>query len=158
MTEGEVIDRLVEFLNVLLAGISVFFTIVSAYIAGMHYFLRKEAFLGRIAAFGFFLFMMALLIVVMSGAIELHAGLIARLREIDAAGELTAAGRAALANAQDAKGTGYSLDGVVNLALLVGVALTIMGLFVLTFMAPVEPEDETPRHPAKSPKSAEPAS
>jgi hypothetical protein len=155
MTEGEVMDRLVEFLNVLLAGISVFFTIVSAYIAGMHYFLRKEAFLGRIAAFGFFLFMMALLIVVMSGAIQLHAGLIGRLREIDAAGELTAAGKAALSNSNDDRGTGYSLDGVVNLALLVGVALTIMGLFVLTFMAPMDPEDPTP--PRRS-KSAEPVS
>lgn len=138
-------DRLVEFLNVLLAGISVFFTIVSAYVAGMHYFLRKEAFLGRIAAFGFFLFMMALLIVVMTGAIQLHAGLIARLREIDAAGELTAAGRAAIVNSTDAKGTGYSLDGVVNLALLTGVALTVMGLFVVTFLSPIDPHDPTPR-------------
>ena len=31
MTEAEVVDRLVEYLNVLIAGISVFFTIVSAY-------------------------------------------------------------------------------------------------------------------------------
>lgn len=145
MNEGEVVDRMVEFLNVLLAGISVFFTIVSAYIAAMHYFLRKEAFLGRIAAFGFFLFIMALLIVVMNGAVQLHGGLVERLKELEAAGQLTAAGRAALGNASDVSGSGYSLNGVVNLALLVGVALTVMGIFVLTFLAPPETGDSTPR-------------
>ena len=145
MTEGEVVDRLVEFMNVLLAGISVFFTIVSAYIAAMHYFLRRERFLGRVAAFGFFLFIMALLVVVMNGAEQLHAGLIMRLREIDATGGLTAAGKAAMGNSQDSTGRGYSLDGVINLALLVGVGLTILSIFVLTFLSPLEDENGRPR-------------
>jgi hypothetical protein len=140
MTEGEVLDRLVEFLNVLLAGISVFFTIVSAYVAAMHYFLRKERFIGRIAAFGFFVFIMALLIVVMTGAQQLHAGLIDRLRELQAAGGLTAAGKAALGNAT-ASDQGYSLDGIVNLALLVGVALTVFAIFMITFVSPWEDDE-----------------
>jgi len=140
MSEGEVLDRLVEFLNVLLAGISVFFTIVSAYVAAMHYFLRKERFIGRIAAFGFFVFMMMLLVVVMMGAQQLHAGLIDRLRELQSAGGLTAAGKAALGNAT-AGGQGYSLDGVVNLSLLVGVGLTIFAIFMITFVSPWEDDD-----------------
>ncbi len=144
MTEAEIVDRLVEFLNVLLAGISVFFTIVSAYVAAMHYFLRKERFIGRIAAFSFFVFIMGLLVVVMNGAMQLHAGLIARLRELDAEGMLTAAGKAALTNATDTAGRGFSLDGLVNLALMGGVVLTIFGLFMLTFVSPLE-DDGKPR-------------
>ena len=141
MTEAEVVDRLVEFLNVLLAGISMFFTIVSAYIAAMHNFLRKERFIGRIAAFAFLLFIMGLLVVVLNGAMTLHGGLIARLRELDAAGDLSAAGRAALGNATDASGRGFSLDGIVNLSLLFGVVITILGLFTVTFLSPLEDDD-----------------
>jgi hypothetical protein len=144
MTEAEVVDRLVEYLNVLIAGISVFFTIVSAYIAAMHYFLRKERFIGRVAAFGFFMFIMALIVVVMNGAMQLHGGLIARLREIDAKEGLTAAGRAALSNATDAAGRGFSLDGMVNLALFAGVVLTIFGIFTLTFLSPLEDDKGRP--------------
>lgn len=149
MTEAEVVDRLVEYLNVLIAGISVFFTIVSAYIAAMHYFLRKERFIGRVAAFGFFMFIMGLIVVVMNGAMQLHGGLIARLRELDAQGALTAAGKAALHNATDAAGRGFSLDGLVNMALFAGVLLTIFGIFTLTFLSPLEDEHGRPIRPAE---------
>jgi hypothetical protein len=149
MTEAEVVDRLVEYLNVLIAGISVFFTIVSAYIAAMHYFLRKERFIGRVAAFGFFMFIMALIVVVMNGAMQLHGGLIARLRELDASGGLTAAGKAALGNA-DMGNRGYSLDGLVNMALFAGVVLTIFGIFTLTFLSPIEDDEGRPRKIANS--------
>ncbi len=153
MTEADVVDRLVEYLNVLIAGISVFFTIVSAYIAAMHYFLRKEAFIGRVAAFGFFMFIMGLIVVVMNGAMQLHGGLIARLRELDAQGVLTAAGKAALNNATDATGRGFSLDGMVNLALFAGVLLTIFGIFTLTFLSPLEDDGAPPPRKAANSKS-----
>ncbi|MGE3302572.1 MAG: hypothetical protein AB7M12_05610 [Hyphomonadaceae bacterium] len=144
MSEGEVVDRLVEYINILLTGVSVFFAIVSTYIAALHFFIRKEAFIGRVGAYAFFLFIMALLVIVMNGAMQLHAGLIARLRELDAAGGLSAAGQAALANAK-VSNKGFSLDGLVNIALLSGVGLTVLSMFVLTFLSPWEDEERRPR-------------
>jgi hypothetical protein len=57
---------------------------------------------------------LSLLLVVMLGAESTHASLIARLAEFEANGEITAAGRGALANARN------GIDGLVRILLWLG--------------------------------------
>jgi hypothetical protein len=144
MDEGEVVSRLADFTNTLLAGVSVFFTVISAYVAGLNYFVRRANWAGRASAFFFLTFVLAVLLAVMVGARRTQWGLIARLEELKAQGDLTAAGRALLENANApvfAGGEGLwlwreavSVDGLVVSGLWGGLGLTYLGLFFLTFV------------------------
>lgn len=137
MSEAETLGLLAGFTDTVLVGLSVFFTVVSAYVAGLNYFVRRSPMLGRICAFAFLTFILALLLAVMQGAQVLHDGLLAGLRDLPPQ-ELTLAGRAAIANA-DARlmpisGQELSLNAVVRYGLWGGMALTYAGLFFLTFV------------------------
>lgn len=132
------IERLAGFTDTVLAGITVFFTVVSAYVAALNYFISRTSIIGRVTSFLFVTFILLLLIAVMHGAQAVQSGLVAGLRELAARGELTAAGRAALANA-DAEvmilsGQVYSVDALVRAGLWGGMGLTYLGLFFLTFV------------------------
>ena len=48
---------------------------------------------------------------------------------------------------------GFSLDGMVNLALFAGVLLTIFGIFTLTFLSPLEDDGAPPPRKAANSKS-----
>lgn len=98
MSEGEVVSELIEFTNIVLVGISLIFSVISAYVVALNYFIGSAALYARLAGFIFISMVIALLVLVMMGAQSTHAGLIARLHEIDADGGLSAAGRATLAN------------------------------------------------------------
>lgn len=137
MSEAEILQLLAGFTDTVLVGLSVFFTVVSAYVAGLNYFVRRAPMLGRICAFVFLTFILALLLAVMEGAQGLHDGLMASLRELAKAG-LSGAGRAALANA-DAEimtlsGQTVSVNAIVRFGLWGGMGLTYAGLFFLTFV------------------------
>ncbi|MCR6643319.1 MAG: hypothetical protein NVV62_01625 [Terricaulis sp.] len=134
MEEGEVIEQLIEYTNVLLIGVSLIFTVVSAYIVALNYFVGEAMFLARFGAFAFIGLILALLVVVMRGAEQMHAGLIARLHEIDAEGNLTAAGRAAIENTSD--GT----DGIVRMLLWVGLVSVYGVLAYMTFLHRWKPD------------------
>ncbi|HRE43829.1 MAG TPA: hypothetical protein PKY87_07640 [Terricaulis sp.] len=134
MEEGEVIEQLIEYTNVLLIGVSLIFTVVSAYIVALNYFVGEAMFLARFGAFAFIGLILGLLVVVMLGAEQMHAGLIARLHEIDAEGNLTAAGRAALEN------TTEGIDGIVRLLLWVGLVSVYGVLAYMTFLHRWKPD------------------
>lgn len=137
MSEVDIIEQLSGFTDTVLVGISVFFTVISAYVAALNYFIRRASVLGRVAAFLFVSFMLALLVAVMAGAQATHDGLIAALREQMPNG-LSAAGRAALANADATimtfEGGHYTIDAIVRIGLWGGLAMTYFGLFFLTFV------------------------
>ena len=99
MSEGEVVEQLIEYTNVLLFGVSIIFTVVSAYIVALNYFVGEALLLARVGAFAFVSLILGLLLVVMIGAEANHAGLIARLQELHDANQVTSAGRALLSNA-----------------------------------------------------------
>jgi hypothetical protein len=128
MTEGEVVEQLVEFTSVLLLGVSVLFTVVSAYVVALNYFIGEANLGARIASFAFLSLILAMLVSVMIGAQSTHEGLVARLREIDASGELTAAGRAVLHNADAA------IDAFVRTCIWLGLGTTYVALAYLTFI------------------------
>jgi len=134
VSEGEVVEQLIEYTNVLLFGVSIIFTVVSAYIVALNYFVGDAMLMARIGAFGFISLILALLLVVMMGAEANHAGLIDRLRELDVAGELTSAGRAALINANN------GIDGFVRTLLWLGLVSVYAVLGYMTFLHRWKPD------------------
>jgi hypothetical protein len=140
MTETEITARLVEFTNILLAGITVYFTIVSGYVAAMNYFLGASNFLARVFAYMFVSVVMGMLIVVMLGAQHVHEALIAELDRMAAENTLGPVGFAALGNSL---GTtipipGMPLEFSIDYAVRIGVYLifivTYLVLFHMTFL------------------------
>lgn len=134
MSEGEVVEQLIEYTNVLLFGVSIIFTVVSAYIVALNYFVGEALLLARVGAFAFVSLILGLLLVVMIGAEANHAGLIARLRELDSGGELTSAGRAMLSNATN--GT----DDIVRALLWAGLLSVYAVLGYMTFLHRWKPD------------------
>jgi hypothetical protein len=150
MSEAETIEQLIGFTDILLAGLSVFFTIVSAYIAALNYFIRRASFLTRAGAFFFFSFVLGMLILVMVGARRAQWGLVGNLEQIQAGGgQLSPAGDAMLANARSTEGLlpgvdqlpidqlwreSLSLDGALVIMVWLGFALTYLALFLMTFV------------------------
>lgn len=131
MSEGEVMEQLVEFTSILLMGVSVIFTIVSAYVVALNYFIGEANFMARLASFAFMTLILGMLLVVLIGAQATHTGLIDRLRELDAQGALSAAGRAALRNAE---GGATSIDSIVRTCIWAGLGFVYAGLAFLTFI------------------------
>lgn len=137
MTEAEIVQQLAAFTDTILSGITVFFSVISAYVAALNYFISRTSLIGRLSAFLFMTFVLVLLAAVMLGAQAMHAGLIEALRAIGA-GQLSPAGVAALQNDGPnmlyLAGLQVSVDQVVRVGLWGGLALTYFGLFLLTFV------------------------
>lgn len=128
MSEAEVVEQSVEYMSLLLFGVSLIFSVVSAYIVALNYFVGSAMFAAKLGAFAFVSLILTLLMVVMVGAETTHAGLIARLAALEASGQLTEAGRAVLINSR--KG----VDTVVRVLLWVGM-LTVFGVLAyMTFL------------------------
>lgn len=139
MTEAEVVSELVEFTNILLLGVSLIFSIVSAYVVALNYFIGSSNFIARFGSFLFITLVLGMLVAVMAGAQTTHAGLIARLHELGAQGQLTAAGRAVLANATPEwagmlTGHRYSADEIIRLCVWAGLGFIYLALAYLTFL------------------------
>lgn len=140
MSEAEVVEQLVEFTNILLVGVSIIFTVVSTYIVALNYFIGSSNFMARLGSFLFVTLILGMLLFVMMGAEATHLGLTNRLLELEASGEITAAGRAVLANAEAELAAGMSIDGVVRICVWLGLAFVYVALAYLTFMHRWEPD------------------
>lgn len=135
MTEGEVVEQLVQFTDILMVAVSLIFSIVSAYIVALNYFIGSANFAARLGSFLFITLILALLVATMMGASTTHTGLIARLQELETSGELSAAGRAILANALPASVEGgFSIDGLIRMFVWIGLAFVYVALAYLTFL------------------------
>jgi hypothetical protein len=134
MSEGEVVEQLIGYMSLLLLGVSIIFTVVSTYIVALNYFVGDAQLVARVGAFSFVSLILALLLVVMIGAEATHSGLIDRLRELEASGDLTAAGRSALGNA-----TG-GVDRIVRVLLWVGMISVYAVLGYMTFLHRWKPD------------------
>jgi uncharacterized integral membrane protein len=139
MTEGEVVEQLVQFTNILLSGVGLIFSIVSAYVVALNYFIGQANFAARLATFAFMTLVLGMLIMVMLGAQDTHIGLVARLRELESQHQLTAAGRAFLYNSTP-EWVGlithrrYSIDDIVRTCVWAGLGFVYFGLLYLTFL------------------------
>lgn len=129
MTEADVIEQLVEFQNVLLTGVTVYFTIISAYVVGLYAFLDEAGFLLKFFAFLFLTVSLVFLGALFFGAANFQTGLVEVLRgiESDPSIRLSAAGRAALANADS------GIDQHIRNVFLAASGGFYLALAVLTF-------------------------
>jgi len=134
MTEGEVVEQMIGYMSLLLLGVSLIFTVVSAYIVALNYFVGEALFLARLGAFAFISLILVLLLVVMIGAEGVHSGLIERLRSLEAAGDLTEAGRGVLANASN------GVDDIVRALLWLGMISVFAALAYMTFIHRWKPD------------------
>lgn len=128
MSEAEVVEQSVEYMSLLLFGVSLIFTVVSAYIVALNYFVGNAMISARLGAFAFVSLILTLLMVVMVGAESTHAGLIERLAALEAAGQLTEAGRAVLINSRS------GVDAIVRVLLWVGMLTVFGALAYMTFL------------------------
>jgi adhesin HecA-like repeat protein len=134
MDEGQVVEVLVTQTSILRAGVGVFASIVSVYLAGLNYFLHEESLFTRFIAFFVMTIILAFLMIMMMGAETQHAGLIARLRELEAQGQLTAARRASLANSGVViAGRTMTIDSAVIAFIWMSVAVSYVSMIFLTF-------------------------
>jgi hypothetical protein len=134
MSEGDVVEQLVEFTNILMVGVSLIFSVVSAYVVALNYFIGSSSFMARLGSFLFVTLILGMLVVVMMGAQATHMGLIDRLVELEAAGELSAAGRAVLANSAAGLAGGVSIDAFIRLCVWIGLLFVYLALIYLTFV------------------------
>lgn len=125
MTEADIIEQLVALMNVVLAGVSVYFTLVSAYIVALWAFLGRAKVVLRVFAFLFFTAGFAFLVAFFLGVSNQHSGLIETLIQIrDEQGYLTPASSYAIAN------TWEGLDNIIQIVMWsVGI-----GIYVCTFL------------------------
>ncbi len=137
MTEAETVELLVAQTTTLLAGVGVFFTVISVYLAGLNYVLSEESVITRILSFFFVSVALGMILAIMYGAQMQHEGLIGRLEEIREAGVLSPAGMAALGNYTSglryAKDQQLTIDELVVYFVWCSAALTYAALVYLTF-------------------------
>jgi hypothetical protein len=145
MSEGEVVAQLVEFTNILLLGVSLIFSVVSAYVVALNYFIGQANFLARLGSFAFMTLVLGMLLVTMMGAEATHSGMVARLQELDGAGQLSVAGKALLTNAMPDErwalmDHAYSIDEIIRVCVLGGLGMVYLALAYLTFLHPWRPD------------------
>lgn len=128
MTEANVLPLLVEFMHVLLAGITIYFSIVSAYLAGLYVFLARAHIVLKLIGFAFFTLIFFFLMQFNYGAGVFQRGLVETLAELQQSGvELSVAGQTALDSAR------AGLNQKVRTVMWLGSAATYIALFYLTF-------------------------
>jgi hypothetical protein len=136
MTEAELTNLTLESANSVLQVVAIYFSIVSAYIAALYYFLSQAPFLMKTIAFLF-----------MSGALA-FLGLTIVAIERTASGVVTAlhalpARVAAPAPTNLYFGLDAALEGRVDIAVMAGWAMAFglyVSLFYLTFLHPWRPK------------------
>ncbi len=94
MSEGEITEQIVMMMELTLVGVSVFFSIVSAYIVALFYFLRRAPMGLKITAFTFFSLILLFLGVFAAGAFNHAIALHDALLEMSKAGTLSSVGDA----------------------------------------------------------------
>ena len=129
MTEAEIIEQLVEFQNVLLFGVSIYITLISAYIVALYAFLDEAGLALKVFSCAFLTLILIFLGAFFYGSARFQQGLVEALADLDRAGAppLSAAGRAALGNAQN------GVDDWIRLSVLGAALAFYFALLVLTF-------------------------
>ena len=120
---------MVQMMDMTIAGIGVFFSIVSAYIVAIYFFLHRAPALLKIVGFSFFSLICAILFEFVSGTFDHARALVLTLIELSKHSALSPVGLAAIARSQGAG----SVNQVLQLAMLAGLALVYIALCYMTF-------------------------
>jgi len=137
MQESDIINQITQMMGVTLQGIGVVFSIVSAYVVALYYFLYRAPMILRLGAFLFFSLISVILFVFTKGAFEHGAALIQGLQDIAATQHhLSAVGQAALERGGALTSDWLSVSSVdadLRLVITASLALVYVTLFYLTF-------------------------
>lgn len=138
MSEAETVELLVEQTSTLLAGVGVFFTVISVYLAGLNYVLSSETIFTRSLAFFFVSVALGMILAIMYGAQVQHEGLIGNLERLRDTEGISPAGLAALGNYTEgfryAPDQELTIDELVIYFVWCSAALTYAALIYLTFV------------------------
>jgi hypothetical protein len=137
MSEAETVELLVEQTGTLLVGVSVFFTVISVYLAGLNYVLANETLFTRTLSFFFVSVALGMILAIMYGAQVQHEGLIGTLEQLRETNGLSPAGLAALGNYTEglryAREKSLTIDELVIYFVWCSASLTYAALIYLTF-------------------------
>ncbi|MFO1186384.1 MAG: hypothetical protein U1E87_02350 [Alphaproteobacteria bacterium] len=129
MTEAEITEQIVMMMDMTISGLAVFFSMISAYIVALFFFIHRAPIVLKLVAFVFFTLAVGFLLVFMRGTFDHSDALLAALADLDKAGTLGPVGKAALA-----RGVGpQSVDAMIQNVMLGGLALVYLALIYLTF-------------------------
>jgi hypothetical protein len=130
MTEADIASQLIQMMSLTLQGMGVVFSIVSAYVVALYYFLYRAPLILKLGSFLFFTLIMALLVFFTLGAFDHGAAIERTLAELAQKGPLSPIGQAALARGN--LGTG-SIDEKLRWSIEAAFGLVYLSLFYLTF-------------------------
>ncbi|MFZ1990494.1 MAG: hypothetical protein WAW96_12070 [Alphaproteobacteria bacterium] len=130
MMESDVANQIVQMMSLTLQGMGVVFSIVSAYVVALYYFLYRAPLILKLGSFLFFTLIVALLVFFTLGAFDHGAAITRTLADMAQKAPLTPIGQAALA--RGSLGT-TSIDQELRLSIEAAFALVYLSLFYLTF-------------------------
>jgi len=127
MNEADLTEQLLQITELLFTGTSVVFTIISAYIVGLYWFLHKTSWFMRLIVFSMFTMMMAILMVAGFGAFRHSEGITLALIELSKTEQLSPLGLMAIEN------TAQGVSDVVTTGSVIIAASLYAALFYLNF-------------------------
>ena len=131
MTEADITSQIVSLMDLTLTGVGVVFSIVSAYVVALYYFLHRAPILLRLTAFLFFTLIVVFLGLFTAGVFDHGTALHAALEEIAAQGMLSPVGKAVLARSTVGGGM---IDTSLQLVVWAGFASVYISFAYLTFL------------------------
>jgi hypothetical protein len=142
MSEADITEQMVMMMDLTLAGVSVLFSIVSAYIVALFYLLNRAPFGLKMTAFAFFTLTMLFLAAFAANCFSHAASLQAALVELATATDVSPIGEAAV---RDGLVDRSRLDQTIRWLSWAGMALIYAALTYFTFVhrwrrqAPADP-------------------
>jgi len=130
MSEAEITGQMTAMMDLTLSGISVFFTIVSAYTVALFYFLGRAPIGLKATAFSFFSLTMLFLAIFAYNSFNHAAALREALVELSKISDLSAVGRKAVGAGVYGRG---ELDKMIRAMMWLGMSLVYLALFYFTF-------------------------
>lgn len=130
MTEADITEQMTMMMELTLTGISVFFTIVSAYTVALFYFLGRASMGLKLTAFGFFSLTLLFLAIFAYNSFNHAEALREALVELGAATDLSAVGDKAIGAGVYGRG---DLDKLIRGMMWLGMGLVYAALFIFTF-------------------------
>jgi hypothetical protein len=130
VTEAEITEQMTMMMDLTLSGISVFFTIVSAYTVALFYFLGRASIGLKVTAYVFFTLTLMFLAVFAYNSFNHAAALREALVELGAAQDLSAVGEKAIGAGVYGRG---ELDKMIRGMMWLGMGLVFVALTYFTF-------------------------
>lgn len=130
MSEAEITEQMVMMMDLTLTGVSVFFSIISAYIVALFYFLNRAPFGLKVTAFAFFTLTMLFLAVFAAGTFSHAAALQRGLIDLAATSEISPVAGAAVENGVADRGV---LDRTIRSLTWMSMGLVYLALTYFTF-------------------------